>query len=190
MDYLRIILFIGLVFHKFLWELLKKRSGVAQKPQLSAGLLGRWFIKPIKLFVLLFIGFQTLFLDLFPIAEDPSNLRLWGTLIYCVGLGTAVLGRLQLGNNWKDLEDYQVLKNQSLTTNGIYQYVRHPIYTGDILLLIGLEVALNSWLVAFTAIPLVIIVRQAIAEEVLLSRVFPNYQHYCKRTKRFIPFVA
>jgi protein-S-isoprenylcysteine O-methyltransferase Ste14 len=190
MDPLRIVLFLGLVLHKLLWELLKHRDGQPKVRRPSIGWVGKWFIKPLKLLVLAFFAVQTLFLDLFPIAQEPSILRICGTAIYFIGLGTAVLGRVQLGKNWVDLEDYQVLPEQSLTTNGIYRYIRHPIYSGDILLLTGLELALNSWLVIAVLVPLLIAVKQVWAEEALLARVFPGYAAYCRRTKRFIPFVA
>jgi protein-S-isoprenylcysteine O-methyltransferase Ste14 len=190
MDALRIVLFLGLVFHKFLWELLKAQDGRRKTRSQAQGFIGKWFIKALKLLVLLFFAVQTLFLDLFPIAQEPANLRILGTVIYFVGLGTAVLGRVQLGKNWVDLEDYQVLPDQSLTTSGIYRYIRHPIYTGDILLLTGLELALNSWLVLVAFVPLVVGVKQALAEEALLTGVFPGYAEYCRRTKRFIPFIA
>lgn len=190
MEALRVILFLGLVLHKLLWEFLKTGEQKPAVQRRSPGLLGNWFIKPLKKLVLAFLIIQTLFLDLFPIAADPSTLRLWGTVIYFIGLGMALLGRLQLGKNWVDIEDYQVLPEQSLMTGGIYRYIRHPIYTGDIVLLVGLELALNSWLVLAVIIPLVIAVKQALSEEALLRQAFPSYQAYCDRTKRFIPFVA
>jgi protein-S-isoprenylcysteine O-methyltransferase Ste14 len=111
-------------------------------------------------------------------------------MIFLTGLLMAVLGRLQLGRNWLDLEDSHVLPDQSLTTGGIYAYIRHPIYAGDILLLIGLELALNSWLVLAVLVPLAVVVRQVLTEESLLSNVFPGYESYRKRTKRFIPFIV
>jgi protein-S-isoprenylcysteine O-methyltransferase Ste14 len=190
MDYLRIVLFGGLIFHKVLWLVLKNHDRSRKVGRATAGLTGKWFIKALKALVFVFIAFQTLFLDIFPIVNESSALRLSGALIYFVGLGTAVLGRVHLGENWIDLEDYQVLPNQSVTTNGIYRYIRHPIYTGDILLLTGLELALNSWLVVVAFVPLVVAVKQALAEEALLTRVFPGYAAYCRRTKRFIPFIA
>jgi protein-S-isoprenylcysteine O-methyltransferase Ste14 len=190
MDPLRITLLLGLLLHKVLWELLKKRDGSPRFQRRAAGFLGKWFIKPLKALALAFLAFQTVFLDLFPIAEQPFALRVLGTLIYFVGLGIALLGRVQLGKNWSDIEDYQVRPEQSLTTGGIYRYIRHPIYSGDILLLMGLELALNSWLVVVVMIPLLVAIKQALAEETLLAQVFPNYQAYCRRTKRFIPFIA
>jgi protein-S-isoprenylcysteine O-methyltransferase Ste14 len=190
MDALRVTLFLGLVIHKLLWKLLKKKVRIPADQHSSRGLLGKWFVKPLKALVLAFLMIQTLFLDLFPIVAEPSALRMWGALIYFVGLSTAVLGRIQLGKNWIDIEDYQVLPGQFLTTGGIYCYIRHPIYSGDILLLIGLELALNSWLVLAVLIPLLIAVKQALAEEAVLCQAFPSYEAYSRRTKRFIPFVA
>ncbi|MCI0591205.1 MAG: isoprenylcysteine carboxylmethyltransferase family protein [Gammaproteobacteria bacterium] len=189
MDILRLILFLGLVLHKLLWEVLKKRDTDSKDRQVLSKKRSVWFVKFIKTMVLLFLVVQTLFLDLFPISDQPTLFRIIGTMIYFVGLITAVIGRLQLGKNWVDLEEYQVLPGQSVVTYGIYRYVRHPIYTGDILLLIGLELALNSWLVLGAFIPLLIAIRQALEEEALLLQKFPKYRAYCTETKRFIPFV-
>jgi protein-S-isoprenylcysteine O-methyltransferase Ste14 len=190
MDPLRIVLFLGLISHKLFWEFLKWKSEARKLRSPSQGRVVKWLIKPLKIFVLAFILIQTLFLDLFPIAQDPYWLRVCGSVIFFMGLGTAVLGRVQLGKNWVDLEDFQVLPEQSLTTRGIYRYIRHPIYSGDIVLLTGLQLALNSWLVVVVFALLMITVKQALAEEALLARVFPDYAEYCRRTKRFIPFIA
>ena len=138
---------------------------------------------------MLFLLFQTLFLDLFPISDQATALRIIGTAIYFVGLGTSIIGRLQLGKNWTVLEDYQILPGQAHVETGIYRYIRHPIYTGDILLLLGLELALNSWLVVGVSIIILFVVRQAMKEEALLSRAFAGYNAYCRQTKKFIPFV-
>jgi protein-S-isoprenylcysteine O-methyltransferase Ste14 len=188
--YLRLILFLGLVAHKLVWEVLKRGQGVprAKKQTDKKPLAG--ILKLCKIIVLSFLLVQTLFLKVFPIIENPRRLRIAGVIIYFVGLITAVAGRVQLGKNWVDLEDYQVLQEQSLVTNGIFRYVRHPIYTGDLLLILGLELALNSWLVLGVIPLLAVIVRQVWAEEALLSRVFSDYEAYRKRSKRFIPFIV
>jgi protein-S-isoprenylcysteine O-methyltransferase Ste14 len=110
--------------------------------------------------------------------------------LYGVGLGMAILARVQLGRNWANVEDAQALPGQALVTNGIYRYVRHPIYAGDALLLIGLELALNSWLVVLMCVPVLIFVKQALSEEALLAQAFPGYAAYTKQSKRFIPFVV
>lgn len=189
METVRLILFSGLVLHKLLWEVLKRRERRSSVRRQSLKNPGSRVVKLVKGIVLAFLAVQTLFLDLFPISDHSTTLRMFGLAIYFIGLTTAVIGRLHLGKNWVDLEDYQVLPQQSLVRQGIYRYIRHPIYTGDILLLIGLELALNSWLVLAVAIPLLIAVKQTMTEEALLARVFPDYSAYCGQTKRFIPFI-
>ena len=188
MSHFRLFLFSGLVLHKLLWEALKRRSKnpKVRKHQLH---LVKHSIKCLKVIVLVFLVVQTLFLDIFPISDQTLLLRLLGTVIYLVGLTTAVIGRIQLGENWADLENYQVLPEQSVVSNGLYHYFRHPIYTGDVLLVIGLELALNSWLLLTTPILILIVVRQALKEEALLSSQLVGYSEYRKKTKMFIPFV-
>jgi protein-S-isoprenylcysteine O-methyltransferase Ste14 len=58
-----------------------------------------------------------------------------------------------------------------------------------VLLLLGLELALNSWLVLGIPLLLLIIVKQALAEETMLLRSLQGYDAYCRQTKRFIPFL-
>lgn len=188
MDILRIIFCLGLVSHKAVWELMKKEGVPGNRRTPSPSLLKRFF-KYLKVVALAFLVVQTLFLDLFPLSNEPAAFRTVGLVIYLLGLGIAIAGRLQLGKNWANLEDYQVLRGQALVTSGIYRYIRHPIYTGDILLLIGLELALNSWLVIGIAIPLFVIIRQALAEEALLAQRLAGYEEYRKQTKRFVPFL-
>jgi protein-S-isoprenylcysteine O-methyltransferase Ste14 len=188
MEILRLILLLGLIFHKVIWEVIKKKDG-SDIHQWHFKMSFKSLVKFFKVIILAFLVFQTLFLDLFPISGQPSVLRIIGTTIYFVGLAMAVIARLQLGGNWVNIEDCQVLPQQSLVTNGIYRYIRHPIYIGDILLLIGLELTLNSWLVLGVIIVFAVVVKQALAEENLLTQAIPAYRTYCRRTKRFIPFI-
>jgi protein-S-isoprenylcysteine O-methyltransferase Ste14 len=146
-------------------------------------------LKGGKVAFLLFLIVQTLFLNLFPITENDVPLRVVGEIVYGIGLGTAILGRIQLGRNWANLEDYQVLSGQSLVQTGLYKYIRHPIYIGDVLLIAGLELALNSWLVLLAFPLLLVVFKQAVAEEKILHGAFPGYLVYQKKTKMFIPYL-
>lgn len=189
MIFLRLCLFFGLVLHKLVWEIMKRRDGTPSKVEKPKTSFFKTMIKLVKIIFLLFLIFQTLFLDLFPITDQSFLLRVFGVVLYSFGLGIALTGRIQLGKNWANLEDYQILSSQKLVDTGIYHYIRHPIYTGDILLLIGLELALNSWLVLiiFALIPYIFL--QAKAEESLLLDTFPDYYTYQKNTKMFIPYL-
>lgn len=184
---LRAVLFLGLVGHKLLWEVMKRKSPLPGERMQRLSPLAR-LAKAAKLLMLGFFLLQTLLHDLLPIADDALLLRAIGMVIFLGGLGTAVAGRLQLGENWADIEDGSLQSQHTLITSGIYAYIRHPIYTGDILLVVGLELALNSWLVLLAFVPLLFSLRQARAEETVLSKSFPEYDRYRRRTKMFIPF--
>ncbi|MCW5976883.1 MAG: isoprenylcysteine carboxylmethyltransferase family protein [Bryobacteraceae bacterium] len=186
MIWLRAYLFAGLVAHKVVWELLKRQGAPPAKRQLSTReRLG----KLAKQAILIGILVQTLFLDVFPIAEDAWGLRVAGTAIYTLGLLMAISARLQLGSNWSDIEAAQVKQEQAVVANGIYRWVRHPIYAGDLLLLFGLELALNSWLVLGVFVLAPVVLMQAVREEKMLVRNLPGYAEYCSKTWRFVPFV-
>ncbi len=189
-DLLRFFLFAGLLFHKFVWEVLKRRHQTRKLVKQPAGSLFKRLVKSGKLFFLLFLMVQALFLNLLPIADHSRYIQTAGIALFSLGLAMSVTGRLQLGRNWSDLEDAQVLERHHLVTQGIYRYVRHPIYSGDLMLLSGLELALNSWLVVLTIIPLVVVVRNVQREEVQLSGAFSGYTRYTRQSKRFIPFVV
>jgi protein-S-isoprenylcysteine O-methyltransferase Ste14 len=186
---LRWALFLGLVIHKVIWEVLKGSSSLATGGQSERPKLPVRIIKGFKATILLGLVIQTLYLDLVPIKHAPKSLGRLGAALYGIGLTTAILGRVSLGPNWANIEDRQIVTDKRLVTRGIYQYVRHPIYAGDLLLLLGLQLALRSWLFLISVAALALVVRQAIAEESLLARTFPHYADYMRRTKRFIPFV-
>lgn len=184
-DPLRLLLLGGLVFHKVVWEVLKTR-GPAPRPPAVPPL--KKLVKLVKVGVLLFLVVQCAFLDVLPIPGPSEGRRAAGVVLFLLGLTVAVTGRIHLGRSWTDLEDFQVGAPQ-LVSHGIYRSIRHPIYTGDLLLVTGLELALNSWLVLGALAILVVVVRQIGAEEALLARTLPGYAEYQGRTKRLVPFL-
>jgi protein-S-isoprenylcysteine O-methyltransferase Ste14 len=187
---LRIVLFLGMISHKLVWEILKRdKNAPPQASQKPSGFGLKSIVKLGKSLVLLFLVTQTLFLNVLPISAQPGAIRIVGIAIYFLGLATAVVGRIQLGRNWANLEDYQVLPEQSLVQTGIYRYIRHPIYIGDVMLILGLELALNSWLVLGAIALMAFVITQALREEVVLTKTFPGYDAYRKQTKMFIPYI-
>jgi protein-S-isoprenylcysteine O-methyltransferase Ste14 len=191
MLFLRIFLVSGMIIHKLVWEVLKRRENLPVQAKEKPALFSlKSIVKMGKTLVLLFLVIQTLFLDIFPILEQANILRMIGVGIYVLGLCVAIFGRLQLGNNWANLEDYQVLPGQSLVKSGLYRFIRHPIYIGDVLLILGLELALNSWLVLGVSALFILVFRQAKSEEAVLSSSFPGYDEYREQTKMFIPYLV
>jgi protein-S-isoprenylcysteine O-methyltransferase Ste14 len=187
---LRIYLLAGLLAHKFVWELLKRRPGrenTKTRKSLSSSIVS---VKAVKIAMLLGIIVQTLAPEILPITNEPSALRVVGVSIYTLGLLMAVLSRIHLGRNWSDIEAGRVLQEQAVVSKGIYGYVRHPIYVGDLLLLFGLELSLNSWLVIAVVLLAPVVLWMAVREEKMLLEGLPGYRVYCAHTKRFIPFIV
>jgi len=182
---LRIYLLAGMVLHKAVWELLKRRMGGPRRLRTPFRP-----IKALKLAVLLGLLAQGAApFEVFPILEGDEAwpLRLTGAAVYTVGLATAVWARVALGNNWSDIESATILPEQKLVRHGPYRLVRHPIYLGDVLLVTGYELALNSWL-TLGGLPLAAFVwRKARREEKLLEVGLEGYQDYEKRSGAFLP---
>lgn len=189
---LRAYLVAGLIAHKVVWERLKRhqRSTVTRTAMGDAP-LGVRAAKLAKTIVLGAIVVQTIVpWPWLPIAPDPRTLTIIGVAVYTLGLAVAIAGRVQLGGNWSDIEAARVLEHQSVVRHGLYRFVRHPIYVGDLLLLTGLELALNSWLVLGVLVLTPVVLSRAVREEEMLKRSLAGYTEYCKTSKRFIPFVV
>ena len=186
---LRIYLLTGLIVHKVVWELLKRSVATVDILRPRPSLIVR-LVKAVKIAILLGIVLQTISPEIFPISSDPFALRVVGVVVFTSGLLIAILSRIHLGRNWSDIESAQVLNTQSVVSKGIYAYVRHPIYLGDILLLIGLQLCLNSWLVLAAALLAPVVFWKAVQEEKMLVNDLPGYRVYCAQTKRFIPFIV
>lgn len=65
-----------------------------------------------------------------------------GTVIVILGLGFAVWARLHLGQSWSSR--VAIVEHQQLICTGPYQLVRHPIYAGGLLGLIGTAIILGE----------------------------------------------
>jgi protein-S-isoprenylcysteine O-methyltransferase Ste14 len=81
-------------------------------------------------------------------------------------------------------------EGQFVVENGPYKYVRHPSYTGALLILIGLGLAVQSWgavLVLILLFSLAYGYRIHREEKALISELGEEYIEYKKRTKRLIP---
>ncbi len=85
----------------------------------------------------------------------------------------------------------EVEEEQKVITTGPYSLVRHPMYTGMIIMFSFTPIALGSWwaFVAFIFWP-VILVYRIFDEERILMKDLKGYKEYCEKTHyRLIPFV-
>jgi protein-S-isoprenylcysteine O-methyltransferase Ste14 len=111
-----------------------------------------------------------------------------GVALCASGIALSIWARWHLGRNWG--MPMSLKEGHELVTAGPYRIVRHPIYTGILLAMIGSMVTGNLlWLVLFVLFG-GYFVYSATVEEQLMLRQFPDrYPAYQKRTKMLIPFV-
>ena len=187
---LRVYLFAGLAAHKILWEVLKRRQGQSSTQASTRNGPFLQIVKAGKIAVTLSLFVQLFLPEILPITDNALVPRVVGVILFTLGLFIASLARLELGNNWSDIETGQVRQNHVLVNQGVYRYIRHPIYTGDLMLLLGFELCLNSWLVVAVVIIAIPTIYKAVREEKVLAETVTGYEAYRAQTKRFIPFVV
>ncbi|VAW39175.1 hypothetical protein MNBD_DELTA03-866 [hydrothermal vent metagenome] len=81
-------------------------------------------------------------------------------------------------------------ENSVLVTNGIYHYIRHPMYSSVLLSMLG--PVLMYWHTTNTIIYAVLLINLLAKlhyEERLWLQRDPRYRNYCRQTKRLIPFI-
>ena len=119
-------------------------------------------------------------------ASTPMGLI--GFAFSALGIALAILGRGYLGRHREIPASNN--RNPELVTTGPYALVRHPIYGGMLLAMLGSVIGQS----VFWLLPLIVygplFIRSARREEKLLLEQFPErYPAYLKRTKMLLPFV-
>ncbi|NVB81361.1 MAG: isoprenylcysteine carboxylmethyltransferase family protein [Kofleriaceae bacterium] len=85
----------------------------------------------------------------------------------------------------------EVAEGQTVVSSGPYSIVRHPMYSGGLLIIAGAPLALGSWVALIFVVPLVaLIVSRLLNEERFLSDHLGGYREYLDRTPyRLVPHV-
>jgi protein-S-isoprenylcysteine O-methyltransferase Ste14 len=122
------------------------------------------------------------------LAVNSPILQVVGLILLAAGLGLAVWARIYLGRNWGMPMTERA--EPELVTSGPYRFVRHPIYSGLLLAVLGTALANNLyWLIALALVGGYFIY-SATVEERLMTTTFPaDYASYKAHTKMLIPFV-
>jgi protein-S-isoprenylcysteine O-methyltransferase Ste14 len=112
-----------------------------------------------------------------------------GDAICVLGLFVTIWARVTLAGNWS--ADVTFKQDHELIRTGPYQFVRHPIYTGLLLMCIGTAITggrLHHWLgLPLIALGFWIKLKQ---EERLMMQHFPDqYPAYRKEVKALVPFI-
>jgi protein-S-isoprenylcysteine O-methyltransferase Ste14 len=119
-------------------------------------------------------------------SEVPTPMSLAGDVLAAIGL---YITFLVVKENTFSAANIKVFKDQKVISTGPYAIVRHPMYSGTLLLTLASPLALGSWW-GFLPVLLVIpmLVWRILDEEKLLNAELPRYSDYARRVRyRLVP---
>lgn len=118
--------------------------------------------------------------------------RLWpvaaGLAIMWLGLVVRTWAIAVLGRSFRTTVEIDA--GQPVVERGPYRWVRHPAYTGVLLLATGYGLAMGNWLslLVTVAVPAVAMLRRiGVEEAALVETVGRPYENYRTHTKRLVP---
>jgi protein-S-isoprenylcysteine O-methyltransferase Ste14 len=118
----------------------------------------------------------------------PIAFAIAGLVAIWVGLAVRVWAVLTLGGSFSTF--LQVNADQVVVTRGPYRWVRHPSYTGLLLVALGFGLGAGNWLsLAICAVipPLGLLPRIAVEESQLVRQLGDGYRRYQRATHRLVP---
>jgi protein-S-isoprenylcysteine O-methyltransferase Ste14 len=148
----------------------------------------------IILFVLTFFGLVA------AIPLDVFRFHLLGkpgTIVSGLGLLLFIAGWWMIAFSFKEntfaapVVKHQVERHQTVVDTGVYSFVRHPMYAGAVLLMIGMPLWLESYAAAlFAIVPIILLAVRIVFEEQFLRQELSGYDAYTERVRyKLLPYV-
>jgi protein-S-isoprenylcysteine O-methyltransferase Ste14 len=141
----------------------------------------------------LFISFPAMFVvsaldHRFGWSPVPASISLVGDVL--VGIGLAISMLVVIQNSYAAV-NITVESGQTLVSSGLYGLVRHPMYTGNIIMMVGVPLALGSYWGLILIIPgMLVLVLRIRDEEKLLTHELSGYREYTQKVRyRLLPYV-
>lgn len=128
-----------------------------------------------------------------PAFADYGFWPLQAWLGVAVMIGALVLFRVthkQLGRNWS--VTLETREDHKLVTDGLYRYVRHPMYSSFFMLALAQALLIQNWIagpVGLVALGLLFFLRVGREERLMIETFGEEYRAYMKGTARIIPGV-
>jgi protein-S-isoprenylcysteine O-methyltransferase Ste14 len=199
LDWWRAWVFLGLVF-------VGSVAGTVSLYRLNQDLLEERFKSPIQkgqpladkiVVILLITSFAGLLvfipLDVFRflLMRKPGTLVSSSSLVLFVA-GWWIMTLALIENAFAaPVVKHQQERGQKVIESGLYGVVRHPMYAGAVLLMVGMPLWLESYAAAILAsVPIATLVLRILVEEQFLRRELAGYDAYTERVRyRMIPFL-
>jgi protein-S-isoprenylcysteine O-methyltransferase Ste14 len=118
----------------------------------------------------------------------PAFLRLFGVLVCAGGIAFSVWARAHLGTSWAMPMVSRV--DPELIVTGPYAHVRHPIYSGILLAMLGSALVYGEVWLSICIVFFVYFIYASTQEEKVMQEEFKErYTAYRKKTRMLIPYV-
>jgi protein-S-isoprenylcysteine O-methyltransferase Ste14 len=113
-----------------------------------------------------------------------------GFMLVLAGIAFSIAARVSLGGNWSGIVTLK--QDHELIRKGPYRLVRHPIYTGLVVAILGTAIAQGELRSVFAvALVAAALVRKIGIEEALLVQEFgAAYDRYRREVPALIPFAS
>jgi protein-S-isoprenylcysteine O-methyltransferase Ste14 len=110
-----------------------------------------------------------------------------GVVVMGAGLVVRLWAVLTLGRSFRTT--VEVHADQAVVQSGPYRLVRHPSYTGLLMVVLGFQIGTRVWpAILLTALPLAAVIGRITVEEAfLVAGLGPTYVAYRARTRRLLP---
>lgn len=120
----------------------------------------------------------------------------WNTF-FAIGMALFVIGfiiRIHSIRTLKQYFSYSVAKieNQKIIETGLYKFIRHPGYLGQIIIFLGISLSVSNWFsILLMMIPISIgyLYRIKIEEKFMSEQLGADYTVYQEHTKKIIPLL-
>ncbi len=116
----------------------------------------------------------------------PTVICLVGDALVALGLG--VVGLVIIQNSYA-AATVRVAAGQTVVSTGVYGLVRHPMYTGNVIMMLGIPLALGSyWGLIFVFPGIIVLAWRIRDEEKLLRHDLDGYRDYTQKVRyRLLP---
>lgn len=152
---------------------------------------GSYFIIFLALWAGFFFSFQIYFREIAGSLFVNSTYPLTaGSLILIIGIIIRAAAIFTLKKQFTF--SVTIFEGHKMIDTGIYHYIRHPSYLGQLLISAGFGVVMNNWIcICLMVIPvfLALLYRIHVEEKALLEKFGSGYSDYMKKTRGLLPFI-
>jgi len=111
-----------------------------------------------------------------------------GAILFAAAIWLLWRSHVDLGRNWTPT--LSIRDDHQLVTDGIFKYIRHPMYAAHLLWAVAQALMLHNWIAGFSLLVVTIpqyLFRVNAEEQMLLDQFGEQYRNYMHRTGRILP---